>query len=291
MPHASVNGTRLHYHVTGDGMPIVFVHPPLLNLEVFNYQKAQLADKYKVITFDIRGHGHSHYSDAKVTYPLIAEDIKQLLDFLEIDEAVVCGYSTGAGIAMEAMLTHPERFAGGVFISGFSETSDWYNKGRIKLASGLSKLKAKRLLSGAIGWTNSDMNITFHNVYKGAVNGDSRNIRQYYQESHKYSCTDQLDEIKQPVLLLYGKDDEKYHRYARILDDRLPNSDLIFIEGVAHQIPTKAPRTMNRLLSQWMERHFGEREHDSRWVNFVQDVPDFRPDADTPTAKESMQEI
>lgn len=291
MPHASVNGTRLHYHVTGDGMPIVFIHPPLLNLEVFNYQKAQLADHFKLVTFDIRGHGQSPYSEAKVTYPLIAEDIKQLCDFLELQEVVLCGYSTGAAVAMEAMLTYPDRFVGGVFISGFSETTDLFNKALSNLASGLSKVKAKRLLSGTIGWSNSDMNITFHNLYQGAVNGDIRNIHQYYFAGRKYSCTDRLDEIKQPVLLLYGKKDMRYFRYAKILNERLPIRDLIFIEDVAHQLPTKAPRTMNRLLTQWMERHFAARGTESRWENFVEDVPDFRPDADTPTAKETMQEI
>lgn len=291
MPHASVNGTRLHYHVTGDGMPIVFIHPPLLNLELFNYQKAQLSDRFKVVTFDVRGHGHSPHSEAKLTYPLIVEDIKQLCDFLELKEVVLCGYSSGAGVAMEAMLTHPDRFVGGIFVSGFSETSDWYNRARSRLAFGLSKVKAKRILGGAIGWANSDMNVTFRNVYKGAVNGDIRNIHQYYNANHHYSCTERLDAIKQPVLLLYGKKDEKYHKYAQILNERLPVRDLIFIEEVGHQIPTLAPRTMNRLVAQWMERHFGEREADSRWDNFVQDVPDYLPDADTPSARESMQEI
>ncbi len=257
MPMAFVNGTRLHYHVDGRGIPLVFIHPPLLNQEIFNYQKAQLSDSFKIITFDIRGHGLSEASSAPVTYSLIVEDMRQLLEHLDIREAVVCGYSTGGGIALEAMLTHPQTFTGGILISAMSEASDWYLKGRIRAASGLSRIKAKRLLGGLVGWSNADMSLTFSNLYKGAVEGDSRNIREYYDHSLTYSCTDQLSSIQQPVLLLYGEKDVGFHRYAKLLEARLPYKDLIFIEKASHQLPTKAPRTMNRIVEQWVSRHFG----------------------------------
>ncbi|RAV00609.1 alpha/beta fold hydrolase [Paenibacillus sp. YN15] len=257
MPMAFVNGTRLHYHVEGRGIPLIFIHPPLLNQEIFNYQKAQLSDAFKIITFDIRGHGLSDASPAAVTYPLVVEDMRQLLEHLDVREAVVCGYSTGGGIALEAMLAHPQTFTGGILISAMSEASDWYLKGRIRAASGLSRIKAKRLLGGLVGWGNADMSLTFNNLYKGAVQGDSRNIRQYYDYSLTYSCTDQLSSIEQPVLLLYGEEDAAFHRYARMLEARLPYRDLVFIEKASHQLPTKAPRTMNRIVEQWVSRRFG----------------------------------
>jgi pimeloyl-ACP methyl ester carboxylesterase len=261
MPYASVNGTKLHYHVTGDGLPIVCIHPPLLNQQIFNYQKAQLSDRYQVLTFDIRGHGHTPYSPQPVTYTLVVEDICQLLDYLHIKEAVLCGYSTGGSIALEALLTHRERFVGAVLLSAMPEASDWFLKSRIRMATGLSRLKAKRLLGGTIGWGNADMSQTFGNLYKGAVEGNIRNIEQYYSYSLDYSCTERLPEIKQPVLLLYGKEDTSFHRYAHMLNDRLPNRDLVFLEGIGHQIPTKAPRAMHRLMDQWFERRLGIKHH------------------------------
>jgi pimeloyl-ACP methyl ester carboxylesterase len=48
-----------------------------------------------MITFDIRGHGKSQYSNKPLTFPLIVEDIKLLLDHLEVEKAFICGYSTG----------------------------------------------------------------------------------------------------------------------------------------------------------------------------------------------------
>lgn len=290
MPFASVNGTRLHYHVTGHGIPLICIHPPLLNQENFNYQRAQLADRCKIITFDIRGHGQTPYSSDPVTYPLIVEDMKGLLDYLNIEKAVLLGYSTGGSIALEAMLAYPNRFTSAVVVSGMSEVTDLYIRGRLMLATGLSALKAKRLLGGLIGWGNSDMSKTFENLYMGAVHGDIRNIRQYYSYSLRYNCTDRLHWIDQPVLLLYGKQDRSFHRYAQILNERLPNNTLHFIEGVGHQIPTKAPRAMHRIMEQWLDRLTADRNK-PRSEAFLPDVPDFLPDAETPSAGENLQEL
>ncbi len=80
MPLENINGTVLHYIVKGEGIPIIFVHPPLLTGANFRYQQVQLSDEFKVITFDIRGHGQSGRSLVPITYSIIAEDIKQLMD-------------------------------------------------------------------------------------------------------------------------------------------------------------------------------------------------------------------
>ncbi len=180
MPFLSVNGISLHYHVSGNGTPILCIHPPLLTGENFNYQKAQLSDRYKIITFDIRGHGASAPSKQTVTYPLIVEDMKSLLDALNIEKAYLLGYSTGGSIALEAMLTYPDRFVGSIIVSGMSEFRDFYNKFRLKLAAVLSNRFTKRLIAAAITWGNSDMAYTrkksvyecdarFHSKYPGIL--------------------------------------------------------------------------------------------------------------------------
>ncbi|UWE02462.1 alpha/beta fold hydrolase [Laceyella sacchari] len=82
MPLIEANGTRLHYHLAGQGPALVFIHPPLITSAVFRYQIAELTTSFRVLTFDIRGHGASDPSPTPLTYPLIAEDIRQLLNKL-----------------------------------------------------------------------------------------------------------------------------------------------------------------------------------------------------------------
>lgn len=260
MPIIEVNGIKLHYHVKGKGMPIIFVHPPLLTMENFNYQIAQLSDLFQVITFDMRGHGHSEPSDQPLTYPLIVEDMLRLLDALGVSECYVCGYSTGGSIALEAMLSYPGRFIGGIVISGMSEMTDWYNIARLGLAVGMSSIRAKKLLSAAICYGNSDMSQTYMNLYRGAIHGNVYNMKQYYAYSMKYNCTAKLKRIKQPVLLLYGQKNKSFYRYAELLQRELPNASLHFLSGVSHQLPTKAPNRVNRLIRTWVQAQEQQRD-------------------------------
>jgi pimeloyl-ACP methyl ester carboxylesterase len=252
MPFMTINGTRLNYQVKGEGIPIIFVHPPLLTKAIFNYQIAQLSGCYKVITFDIRGHGHSASSVVPLTYPLIVEDMKQLMDDLYIHRAYVCGYSTGGSVAMEAILNYPDRFYGGLLVSALSEASDLYLSARLKLAVSMCRLNARKPLIYAICRGNADRNATFQQLSKDAKVGTIMNWQQYYEYSIHYNCTNRLAEIQQPMLLIYGKKDRSFYKYADILEQHLPSNKLVLIRGVSHQIPTKAALSMNEIIRQWI---------------------------------------
>lgn len=112
MPMLNVDGSSLYYIVKGKGIPIVFIHPPVLTCVNFEYQIEKLSKEFKVIAFDIRGHGRSQYSRQPITYSLIAQDIKRLLDHLEVKKAFICGYSTGSSVALKFLLTYVESTLG-----------------------------------------------------------------------------------------------------------------------------------------------------------------------------------
>jgi pimeloyl-ACP methyl ester carboxylesterase len=255
MPKANVNGTILHYHVHGRGTPIVFIHPPLLNRAVFRYQEVQLADPFQIVTFDIRGHGFSPASEAPVTYTLIAEDIKALLDHLNIRKAYLCGYSAGGGVALEAMLNYPDRIRGAILLGAMPEVNDWWNKAQIASAALMAKLGMKTSLALAISAGNADLRETFHNLYYEAVQGDTQNWHQYYESSREFNCTHRLGSIQAPVLLVYGARDSRYKGYGNLLHKMLPNSTLAHIPDTRHYIPTKGMETFHDLLTKWIMQH------------------------------------
>ncbi|GGG20125.1 alpha/beta fold hydrolase [Paenibacillus abyssi] len=256
MPLENINGAVMHYRVQGEGIPILFIHPPLLTSANFRYQQVQLSNEFQVITFDIRGHGQSGRSNVPITYELIVEDMKQLMDRLKIKQAYICGYSTGGSIALEAMLTHPERFMGGIMVSAMSEVSDFVLKNRIRIAVGLSRWKAAiRLLMLGITWGNSDGVKTFRNLLRDSKRGNVANINQYYKYSLGYSCTKNLSLIKAPVLLLYGKKDWSFKRYRKKLQEGLTRYDLMIFEDEKHQLPTKAADEMNEIIRRWIRVH------------------------------------
>ncbi|OAS18396.1 alpha/beta fold hydrolase [Paenibacillus oryzisoli] len=267
MPWANVNGTSLHYEMTGPerGIPIVFIHPPLLTLEAFRYQKEQLGDHFRVITFDIRGHGGSASSKQPLGYQLISQDIIGLLDFLGIEEAFLCGYSTGGTVALEALLTDSHRFVGGVIVSGMSELTDTYNRIRIWLAVQLANPnRIMNFLIKAITYGNADTKTTYQELKEHAKQDMAENVKSYFEQSLRYSCTSSLPKIKQPVLLIYGEKDVVFHSYAQILHKGLPNSSLFFIRDAKHPVPIQSAARMNDIIHLWVDS-LQEKEQDERW--------------------------
>jgi pimeloyl-ACP methyl ester carboxylesterase len=247
----TADGVSLYYRVKGDGVPIIFIHPPLLTSENFTYQEDELSKRYKVITFDIRGHGKSYYSSSLLTYPLIVEDIKQLLDHLGIEKAYVCGYSTGGSIVLEFLLTLPDRALGGIIVSGMSEARNVL-KDKIELGRSLAAQDAVPLIALSVSKTNSNNNEMFRLLFTSSMKGNAINIEQYYAYSAEYNCTDQLGNINLPVLLVYGKKDRQFHRYAKILHRKLQHNELKIVEHVKHQIPTKAADELNLYMKEFI---------------------------------------
>jgi pimeloyl-ACP methyl ester carboxylesterase len=255
-----LNGTRIHYETAGSGVPVVCIHPPLLSSNCFTYLREQLADSFQIITFDIRGHGASESSKQKVTYPLIAGDIRQLLDVLHLPKAYLCGYSTGGSVVLQTLLTYPDRFLGGILISSMPEVSDWYNLSRIWTAIQISRLKGKRLLAAAMSAGNADMVQTFKNLYRQAIQGHIRNSKEYFAYSLRFNCTKRLGEIHSPVQLVYGQKDKRFHKYARMLLRNLQHSTLQFIPNAKHQLPLKNAAELSEMIRMWLNGVEDEKE-------------------------------
>jgi pimeloyl-ACP methyl ester carboxylesterase len=252
MPIAQVNGTTLHYECKGTGTPIVCIHPILLTGEVFNYQRASLSDRYRIITFDIRGHGQSPFSEDPVTYAQVAADIRALLELLDIPQAYLCGYSVGGQIALEAMLADPDRYLGAILISSMSELTDSIHRSLVWMTLQLCGLQGMRLLSVLDALGNADKVNTFKALYTTSCLGDFRNFAQYHEQVLSCSCTERLRHIRKPVLLLYGQKSTRYHSYGRVLHRGLSNSSLHFIRSASHQIPTKNAADLEGLLRLWL---------------------------------------
>ncbi len=252
----SIHGVEIYYTVQGEGIPIIFVHPPVLSSTSFIFQIRELSTKFRVIAFDIRGHGKSQASQESLTYPIIVADMEELMNGLGVDKAYLCGYSTGGSIVLEFLLEHPDRAYGGILIGGISEIHDFRLKARIFLGISLSTLGAFRILALLLAWSNSIPSI-FWRTFQDAKRGNSKNAEQYYRYSLTYDCTKQLPKINIPILLLYGEQDKGFHSYGHLLHESLPKNELVFIGHVKHQIPTKATSQLHDEIVRFIDKHTG----------------------------------
>jgi 3-oxoadipate enol-lactonase len=94
------NGIELAYQEQGQGEAVVLLHGFCGSSAYFEYIIPELSKKYRVIAPDLRGHGNSAVPVGTYSMELFAEDIKQLLDALDISEATLLGHSLGGYVTL-----------------------------------------------------------------------------------------------------------------------------------------------------------------------------------------------
>jgi 3-oxoadipate enol-lactonase len=118
-----VKGGSLYYETAGEGPALIFLHAGVANCAMWDDQFAAFSEAYRVVRYDYRNYGHSVTTITEGFS--FRDDLLALLDYLNIDRAVLIGLSMGGGLAIDFTLEHPERvraivpIAGG--LSGYEE--------------------------------------------------------------------------------------------------------------------------------------------------------------------------
>src|SRR5574340_1197071 len=104
---------ELNVSVDGYGPSLIFVHGYTTTSNFWWHQVPDLAKRYRVVRFDLRGHGESGKPhDIPYTIEGFAQDLFDVMNALAIDSAVIFGLSMGGAVVMQFALDHPERVTG-----------------------------------------------------------------------------------------------------------------------------------------------------------------------------------
>jgi pimeloyl-ACP methyl ester carboxylesterase len=103
------SGFQIHYQRVGEGPDLVLIHGLTGNLAVWHLKIVPiLRRRFRVTTYDLRGHGYSDMPPTGYTTDDMANDLKELLEALEIERPILMGHSYGADAALTLALQHPE---------------------------------------------------------------------------------------------------------------------------------------------------------------------------------------
>lgn len=119
MPKIEANNLKFHYWRSGHGPDLVLVHGLGGNLAGWHLGIApEFQQDYRVLTYDLRGHGRSDAPPAGYTTGDMVQDLRALLDAFDIEKAILLGHSWGGDIVLHFAQLHPERVSELIVVEG-----------------------------------------------------------------------------------------------------------------------------------------------------------------------------
>jgi len=234
--HVETGGAQIYYATYGTrGEPVILLHGGMGNADHFGFQVPALADRFRVIVIDSRGHGRSTLANSKLTYHAMADDVIAVMDALQLPAAAIVGWSDGGEIALDLAIHHPDRVSK-LFVFGANydargtkprkQSSATFNAYAAKCRSDFAKL-AKNPKS--------------YEATVGALLPVWRDPRLFTK--------DQLRSIKAPTLVADGDHDEIIALdQVKEMATLIPNARLVVFENTSHFALWQDPTAFNAAL-------------------------------------------
>jgi pimeloyl-ACP methyl ester carboxylesterase len=262
MPDALINGVRLAYEITGEGLPLVFVHEFAGDGRSWDPQVKFFARRYRVITYNARGYPPSAVPNDPAAYSqeIAVNDLRGLLQFLGIGQAHICGLSMGGYATLHFGLRHPD-MARSLVVAGCgygSDDPDQFRRDADDLARRIEQEGMKTVADlyargptrmqfmrkDPHGWQEFALALAQHSGPGSAAT--MRGVQG--RRPTVYSLEDQLDRLTVPVLIVSGDEDDPCLKPALFMKRHIATAGLLVLPSTGHTINLEEPEAFNRAM-------------------------------------------
>jgi non-heme chloroperoxidase len=255
------DGVPIYYTDRGEGDPIFLIHGWTMNHKFFQYNIPELSRTHRVVTMDIRGHGHSGKQELNMNLRQAAKDARGIIEHLGLDGVTLVGWSMGTTLIFNYLdLFGGEKLKGVVFIdmTPYLVNEDGWEHG----VFGTLDLKAAYGLERDIFEDRLAVEEAFIPAcFKGGEGPDEDTQEWWIRESMltptgamaafwtsmvAYDWREQLPRSPVPVLLCYGAQSAIYPTKIRdYMQEHIPNSSLVVFEESGHSPFWEEPGKFN----------------------------------------------
>ncbi len=234
---------RTNYRFEGPpGAPVLtLTHPLGATLALWDDHAAVLTQRYRVLRYDVRGHGASEVPGGPYTLEQMSSDFFELLDALGITETHFVGVSMGGLIGMTAALGRPERIKSLVLCDttacyGPAVRPMWEDRLRVAESEGMSPSLVGRTL--AI-WFTEMYRVAHHKEVERIAamlrHTDPRGYAAAIRAIGFVDLTERIGAIRRPTLVVVGEEDPGTPPgMARVIHERIAGSELLVLPGSMH---------------------------------------------------------
>lgn len=259
MKRYNINGISARDY-EGTGTPLVFIHAFPLHSGMWDGQVEYFKQKYRVITFDVRGLGESRTQDNQFVFETLVDDFFNLLDHLEIEKANVCGLSMGGYITLRSAVRNQERFNSMILAGSRSNRDDdagilGRSKTFSEIKSGKKHIFAEDFVKKLINpnsYKNTELrNFLFEMIDSQADEGICGTL---IALATRTNTKDELNKINIPALVMTGEDDILTpFENSELIHKNLNKSELKKIKNAGHLSNLENPDEFNLNLDAFLK--------------------------------------
>lgn len=254
------DGARLQVLDWGAGSPILLVHGITANAQDWRWVVPHLTTAgHRVLALDLRGHGGSTHGTDRPSRRRLADDLREVLEQLDLRDGVLAGHSLGAYLTLAAAVTHPdvvdERIRGLVLVAG-TPTMRQLNElvTLVDNASPLTPTLEKHPRHGRVlvRWTVFGARPSLPAIDEIRLRWAECPLRTrvaYAASLAGDTLVHQLDRVGVPVLAVCGTHDRVTPpRRSKAIAADVPRGRLELIDGAGHVVPAERPAEVARAI-------------------------------------------
>lgn len=262
MPTVQTNNIETYYELRGDGPPIIFIHGALSDHTAANHQLETFGDSYTTIAYDLRGHGKTTSPhNASYSIDLLAEDLREFITALGLDQPVLCGVSMGGMIAQVYASRYAKQLSGLVLADTFTPTfvsrRDRIERTVLMNALiGLVRLIGYDRAKGLMTWFGRKLERGNTTSLRAEAFPDMETVAAVnaFEAITAFHKTDiDLTSITVPTLILYGEHETSViRRHVPTLASEIPNATVQVVPNAGHASPWDNPEFFNETIRDFL---------------------------------------
>ncbi|HVC69085.1 MAG TPA: alpha/beta fold hydrolase [Acidimicrobiales bacterium] len=250
MPTLDRHGISIVYQVHGPSLrtPLLLTHGYSATSAMWEANVAALSAAREVVTWDLRGHGHSDSPDDGAAYSRATAvgDMAAILDDCGLSRAVVGGLSLGGYLSLAFHLRHPERVAGLVLCDtgpGFArdEPRSQWNTWAEATADAFEQTGLEALAGGPETMTGPHNPTGLALAARGMLRQDDAAV------------IESLPSIAVPTLVVVGAEDRPFLRSADYLAAKIPGARKAVIRRAGHVPNVENPSDFNDVVRAFLD--------------------------------------
>ena len=238
--YVDVAGLNTYYETHGAGDPVLLLHGGLVGAESWGAQVPALAQQYRLLVPERRGHGHTPDVEGRLTYRMMAQDTIEFMDAVGLTSAHLVGWSDGAMVAALVALERPELVEKLVLIGQYLNPDGQRPELAETLANPGEMFQALRPGYDAVSPDGPEhFDVFFAKVLR------------MWREDQGIDLAD-LAGLTAPTLVLQGDDDLVRVEHSAAVVAALPEAQLAVIPGASHAAPIEKPGLVNEILLEFL---------------------------------------